>query len=227
MRTALLIGATGLVGGHVLELLLASPEYGKVHVLVRRASGASHGKLEERVIDFAALGPEAGRAPCDDVYICLGTTIRAAGSQERFREVDHDYVLAAASASRTAGATRLALVSSVGASTRASSFYLRVKGEAERDVAALDFPCVTVARPSLLVGARREQRAGEAAAMALAKPLSFALIGALRTYKPIDARTVAAALVRATLDGAQGTHILHYGELTELAARLAHLDLAP
>lgn len=215
-RTALIVGATGLVGGHALDLLLARSEYEKVVVWVRRPLDRKDDKLDVRVVDFDKLEGEELRA--DDVYVCLGTTIKVAGSKEKFRRVDHDYPVAVAEVAKKRGATRLALVSSVGASASASSFYLRVKGETEKDLGALGYETFTIARPSFLLGDRKEHRPGEAAGIAVARALSFTLVGGLRTYKPIEARAVAAALVRATLDGAAGTRVLTFAELTALSA---------
>lgn len=216
-RTALLVGATGLVGGHVMSLLLAHPEYARVTVLTRRSLGKNHDKLTEKLVDFDALGAGMNEVTVDDVYACLGTTIKVAGSQEKFRRVDHDYTVDVAARAKKAGATRLALVSSVGAAEKASSFYLRVKGETERDVGALGYATLTMARPSILIGDRKESRPGEAAGLAVARALSFTLMGGLKAYKPISAGTVAAALVKATLAGEPGVRVLQFAELTALA----------
>src|SRR5262249_10816457 len=123
MRTALVAGATGLVGKHVVDLLLGREEYGKVIAFVRRPLGKAHAKLEERVVDFDALPGVVA----DDVYACLGTTIKVAGSKERFRRVDHDYTVEVARLAREKGAARLALVSAIGASAASGNFYLSVK----------------------------------------------------------------------------------------------------
>jgi uncharacterized protein YbjT (DUF2867 family) len=216
-RTAVLAGATGLVGGHVKDLLLAHPDYRRVTVLVRRPLGQSHEKLKEVTVDFEDLAKHAADLDADDVYACLGTTIKIAGSQEKFRRVDHDYTVAVAELAKKAGATRLALVSSIGATEKGGNFYLRVKGETEKDVAALGYASVNIARPSLLVGERRESRPAEAAGIAVARALAFTMVGGLRSYRPIEAKAVAAGLVRATLAGAAGVHVLEFAELTAAA----------
>jgi uncharacterized protein YbjT (DUF2867 family) len=212
-RTALLAGSSGLVGGHALELLLAHPDYARVTVLVRRPLGKTHPKLDERVVDFEALDASAEAFAVDDVYACLGTTIKVAGSRERFRRVDHDYTVAVATLAQKAGASRLAVVSSVGATEKGGNFYLRVKGETERDVSSLGYATVSLARPSLLLGDRRESRPGEAAGIAVSRALSFTMAGPLRRYRPIAAREVAAGLVRATVRGEPGVRVLHFDEL--------------
>jgi uncharacterized protein YbjT (DUF2867 family) len=209
-RSALVAGGTGLVGGHVVALLLESAACERVVLLARRPVDRSHSKLEIRVVDFEAL-PDL--PPVDDVYACLGTTIKVAGSRERFARVDHDYTVSVARRAKDAGATRLALVSSVGASERSTSFYLRVKGETERDVRALGYASTVIARPSFLVGERSERRAAEAAGIAVARALAWTMIGPARAYRPIDARTVAAGMIGALAQGKPGARVLEYDEL--------------
>jgi uncharacterized protein YbjT (DUF2867 family) len=210
MRTALVAGATGLVGKEVVEILLAREEYGKVIALVRRALGKTHAKLEEQHVDFDSLPALVA----DDVYLCLGTTMKVAGSEQRFRRIDHDYTLGVARLARENGAMRAALVSSIGASGTAGNFYLRVKGETERDVAALGYETLTIARPSFLVGERTESRPGEAIGIGITRAISFAFVGSLKPYRPIRAADVARALVDATLAGAPGERTLTFADMT-------------
>jgi uncharacterized protein YbjT (DUF2867 family) len=217
-RSALVVGATGLVGGHVVDLLLESAACAHVLVLARRPLGKKHDKLEVRVVDFDAL---SSLPAVDDVYACLGTTMRVAGTKERFRKVDHDYTLYVARRAREASATRLALVSSVGASERATSFYLRVKGDTERDVLALGFETTVLARPSFLTGDRSHKRFGESAGIAVASALSWAMVGPTRRYRPIEGRTVAAAMIGALARGEPGAHVLEHGELLAAAHAVA------
>jgi len=207
-RTALLAGASGLVGGHVLELLLSDPAYERVHTLVRRPRLSPNKKLSEHLVDFEKLDLSAIRV--DDVYACLGTTIKVAGSQENFRRVDHDYTVLVARLARGQGARRLALVSSVGASPKASNFYLRVKGDTEENVGALGYETLAVARPSFLVGERSQKRPGEKIGIAVAGALSFAMVGGLRRYRPIEARSVAAAMIAALKAGDAGVRVIEY-----------------
>ncbi len=134
-RQALLAGATGLIGGHVLTRLLAHPAYSRVEILVRRELPIRDPKLVQRVVDFERLEAVAGTA-AQDVFCCLGTTIGKAGSQEAFRRVDHDFPLALANFAKAAGAQQFLMVSSLGADSKSSVFYSRVKGETEHDVTA-------------------------------------------------------------------------------------------
>ena len=215
MRTALVVGATGLVGRQVTLRLLENSKYDKVTVLVRRSFEKNDPKLQERIVDFERIADAKDAMRADDVYACLGTTIKAAGTQERFRRVDHDYTLEVARLARELGARRIALVSAVGANASSSNFYLRVKGETERDVASLGYETVTIARPSYLLGERPESRPAEAAGIAVARAVSFALVGPMKKYRPIRADDVARALVEATAAETPGERILRWGEMVE------------
>jgi uncharacterized protein YbjT (DUF2867 family) len=217
-RTALLIGATGLVGARCLRRLLASPTYSRVTVLVRRPTGVSDPKLTEVVVDFDRLAERAADVQGEDLFVCLGTTIKTAGSEEAFRRVDHDLVLQVATLAKKNGARRVALVSSVGANASGMAFYLRTKGETERDVAALRFECAELLRPSFLVGKRAESRPGEAVGIAAAGCLSALLLGPLRRYRAVDADLVAAALVGALKKAEPGVHVREHDAIVALAA---------
>jgi len=207
-RSALLLGATGLVGGHVLDLLLDDPAYGSVLALGRRALPREHPKLRQEVVDFDRVRDFADRVRAQDVFCCLGTTLRAAGSREAFRRVDLDYPRALAEAAARNGAERFLLVSSMGADANSSFFYNRVKGEAEDAVRTLPFKEVVVLRPSLLLGDRAERRPGEALAQRVMPRLSFLLAGPLRKYRPVEAGTVARAMVRLAKSGGRGVRVL-------------------
>jgi uncharacterized protein YbjT (DUF2867 family) len=168
------------------------------------------------VVDFGDLHASAGTFTADQVFICLGTTMRKAGSREAFRRVDFDAVVAAAEATLAAGARDAFLVSSVGADPAARGFYLRTKGEAEAAVAALPFRSVQIVRPSILTGQRRESRPLERIGILLARALTPIMVGSARRYRPIEAKRVARALVVIARDPRPGVHI-HESE------RLAHL----
>ncbi len=207
-RAVLLAGATGLVGRELLRQLLDHPGIGRVHVLLRRAAPAiaEHPKLDLHIVDFTHLR----RMPhVDDVYVALGTTIKTAGSQQAFRQVDHDHVIAVARAAREAGARRLALVSALGADRDSRVFYNRVKGETEADAAALGYELVSFAQPSLLLGDRaalgQSVRFGEVWASRLLRPVMPLVPHGIR---PIAAADVAAALIAATMAGGSGVHRL-------------------
>jgi uncharacterized protein YbjT (DUF2867 family) len=222
-RTALLAGATGLVGTHCLDHLLAEPHYRRVVVLARRpVARPERERLEVRVVDFDQLDKDVeaidGLAgSVDDVYCCLGTTIRAAGSREAYYRVDHDYPVMLARLARAAGATRLALVSSIGASPGARNYYLRMKGEVELDVTGLGYDCLELFRPSMLLGRRERRRLRESAAMGVMRAAAPVLAGPLRPYRPVAAERVAGAMVAALGRGEPGTHVRTFDDIARLA----------
>jgi uncharacterized protein YbjT (DUF2867 family) len=203
-RSALVLGGTGLVGGHLLDLLLDDPGYARVVSLGRRAPERSHPKLEVRLAPLDGLEAAAGAFEVDDVFCALGTTLRTAGSREAFRAVDLDAVAASARLAARAGAGRYLLVSSVGADPRSPFFYLRVKGEAEAAVSAAGVGATAVLRPAQLLGARRERRSGEAAAAIVARVLAPLLAGPLRRWRAVPAETVARAMARLARELAPG-----------------------
>jgi uncharacterized protein YbjT (DUF2867 family) len=218
MRTALLLGATGLVGGHLLELLLADATYRQVTVLVRRTLGRTHEKLREVVVDFDRLDDARAELAVDDVFCCLGTTIKKAGSQEAFRRVDHDYPLRAAELAQAAGAGRYLVVTAVGANAKSGIFYNRVKGELEEALRGLSFPRgVVIVRPSILLGERAESRPAEAVGMAVMRATAFAFAGPLKRYRAIKAEDVARALVAAARADTSGVVAYEGAPLFDLA----------
>ncbi|WP_037825147.1 NAD(P)H-binding protein [Streptomyces sp. NRRL B-1347] len=217
-RTALLAGATGLVGGHLLDRLLADPRYTRVTALTRRPLARAHDKLDVRVVDFTALA-QHDVPTVDDVYCTLGTTIKKAGSQESFRAVDQHHTLAVARHALAAGASGIALCSSIGADPDARTFYLRVKGDTEREVIALGYRRTQIFRPSLLLGDRAERRPGERAMTTLAPVLAPVLVGPLRPYRPITADRLAAAMLTSLTTAEPGSDVYAYDAITELANR--------
>jgi uncharacterized protein YbjT (DUF2867 family) len=216
-KTALIAGATGLVGGQCLNLLLEDNAYNKVIALVRRPLGIGHAKLSELVVDFERLDDYADRLTCDDLFCCLGTTIAIAKSQEAFRRVDHDYPVKLANLARANACDQFLLVSSLGANPASSVFYSRVKGEVERDVSRLDFSGIHIFRPSLLLGERRELRLKEQIAESIASVLQFMFFGPLRQYKPIEASAVAAAMIEVAKQNRDGIHIYESQQIQKIA----------
>ena len=162
-HTALIAGASGLVGGECLRRLLASAAYSTVTIVTRRPLGdvAGHPKVREIVIDFARLDSVKAELRADHVFCALGTTIRKAGSQAKFRQVDFDYPRRLAELTLRNGAKHFSLVSALGASSKSGVFYSRVKGELEDALSELDYESVCVAQPSLLAGERGEFRLAE------------------------------------------------------------------
>jgi uncharacterized protein YbjT (DUF2867 family) len=215
-RSVLLCGATGLVGGECLKLLSADPFFARVITLIRRPlepearSALDLRKVEEHVVDFEALDAYRQLLQVDQVFCALGTTLRKAGSRERFRQVDLHYPLTLARLALQQGARHFLLVSSAGADPRSRIFYSRVKGETEEAVGALPFESVTILRPSLLLGKRRERRWAEE----IAKRLGFL---APPRFRPVAATAVATALVRAAKEDLPGRRTLESRDIRALA----------
>jgi uncharacterized protein YbjT (DUF2867 family) len=208
MPKALLLGATGLVGRELLALLLEDDRYASVAVVARRSTGTTHPKLVEHIFDLDEMESHPEAFVADDVFCALGTTIKVAGSQERFRAVDFEMPLRAARLARECGASHYLLVSSLGADPHSRIFYTRVKGELEQELVKLGFPSLTIARPASLLGDRTEHRPGEAVVLRLSWLFPTA-------YKPIQGRTVARALVAAAHDPAPEVRILQSREMRE------------
>lgn len=209
-RTALLAGATGLVGSHVLEFLLADARWSRVVTVGRRITSQKHQKLEQRVLNLGALETASELPHVDDVFCCLGTTIKQAGSRPAFRLVDHDFVVGLARAGLRAGAVQFLLVSAIGADPESRVFYSRVKGETEAAIRKLPYPAIQIFRPSLLLGERPEFRLGERIATLGAPVMPALLFGRLRRYRPIQAATVARAMVTIAHEAPRGPNVFEY-----------------
>ncbi|MFQ6047078.1 MAG: oxidoreductase [Gemmatimonadales bacterium] len=207
-KSALVAGATGLVGSACLTEVLASPHYREVTALVRRPIGLSHPKLTECLVDFERLESDDPSLQGDDVFCCLGTTMKAAGSKDAFRRVDYDYPLALARTTRGRGAQQFVLVSSMGAKPRSLSFYLRVKGELEEALRRLGFTSLVILRPSLLLGTRQDRRLGETLAQLAGRVLAPLVWGSLAKYRPVSAGSVAKVMVEAANLGLYGVHVI-------------------
>jgi len=217
-RSALVLGATGLVGGLCLELLLADPAWSRVTVVARRPSGRTHPRLAEVVADFDRLEEHGDAFAADDVFCCLGTTIRKAGSREVFYRVDHDYPVAAARLAGARGAKRFLLVTALGADAGSRVFYNRVKGEVERDVSAVPFEGVAILRPSLILGPRAERRTAEHLFQRLAPLAAPLLVGPLRKYRAVHDGAVARTMVRLAREGFRGVRVLESDEIAAAGA---------
>jgi len=220
-KTALLFGATGFIGGLLLRGLLAGGDHARVTIVVRRDPGLAHPKLTTLVGDLDTLPSLAGRLGADDVHIALGTTKKKVPDEAAYRRVDHDYPVQAAAAAKAAGATGVFLVSAVGADAASSVFYLRTKGETERDVAALGLPRTHVFRPSMLLGQREEHRPLERAIIAGWPLVDWLLVGGLRRFRGIEGGDVARAMLAAARDPAPGVRIHEWASMRALAAGAA------
>jgi len=214
-RTALIAGASGLVGGQLLKLLLESDEYLKVVSVGRRQLDLSHAKLSQVVTDFENLQEHQEKLSANDVFCCLGTTIAKAGSKATFRKVDFEYVLALGAVASQMQADQFLLVSALGANAQSRIFYNQVKGELEEAIVQIGLPTIHVLRPSLLLGPRQEFRAGELIAQKLSPIIPW--IGALRNIKPISAMDVAQALLNLALQRKSGQFYYPSRQIEQIA----------
>lgn len=210
-RVAMVAGATGLVGREILAALLADKAYSAVHAVSRRTLDAQHAKLVPHVVDFGRLG---ALPKVDDVFIALGTTIKVAGSQAAFRAVDYDAVIALAQAALASGATKIGVVSAMGADAHSSVFYNQVKGEMEDALGKLGAKTLVIARPSMLAGHRealdQPPRKGERMGLALMHALKPLIPS---NYRAVDARDVAVGLIQSVKASGPGAHRVLSGSL--------------
>jgi uncharacterized protein YbjT (DUF2867 family) len=215
--TAIVAGGTGLVGGFVLRQLEMSPAHNRVISLVRQAPTFDAHRIESMVGGLGRL--QEISIDADAVLFCtLGTTIAKAGSQEAFRQVDYELPLKFAKWGKERDASCFVLVSSVGADSTSSNFYLRTKGELERSLEALNYPVLHIFLPSMLVGPRKENRTAEKIGTVMAQMFQFALVGGLRKYRPMSAERLALAMLRAATSNKRGVFRYSYDEIVELAA---------
>lgn len=194
-RIALVFGASGLVGSELVQLLTSDESYSSVIVFVRHPMDSDHKKIQQHVIDFGRLVDFSHLIRGDDLFICLGTTIRKAGSVGKVEEIDRDLPVTIAQIAYANGVRKIAVVSSIGADSSSRNYYLRIKGEMEAGISRIPFDQTVIARPSMLLGRRNEFRFGEHAGKIIMKGIGFLMVGSLRKYRGIDASTVARAMI--------------------------------
>nr|AFT64006.1 hypothetical protein sce2886 [alpha proteobacterium D323] len=216
-RVALVLGSTGLIGYQVVRRLLASEAYGEVHAVTRKELSIENDKLHVHLTDFSNLSSLQLPTNVTDVFCCLSTTQKKAGSKEAFYAIDFQLAFDLARLAREAGAEQFLMVSSIGAAADSSNYYLKVKGELEEAVRGLSYACTKVFRPSLLLGERQEQRFAEGLAGSVLPHLSFLFQGPLRKYRPIEGTAVAHALVAGALEGGNGFRVLEGDEIAAKA----------
>ena len=191
-KSALVLGATGLTGGHVLQLLLDSEQYHTVYIYTRRTLGIQNPKLKEMIIDYDTY---QGSVDADVVFCCLGTTIKIAKTKEAFKKVDQDYPVKIAQLQYEAGTKHFLVISAMGAAADSLFFYSRVKAEMEKLLSNIGFPRLQIFRPALIVGDRKEHRSGEKIAAGINEILNYILIGPLRKYQSVSANAIAKCMV--------------------------------
>lgn len=212
MKTALVAGASGLVGRFLLNELLESGNYGQVKILIRKPLEKVHPRLQQVPFDYDK--PEASLVKADVVFCCLGTTIKKAGSKEAFRKVDFQYPLEVAQMALKNGCKRFAIVTAIGSDKASKIFYSRVKGELEEELKTMPFESLCIYRPSMLLGPRGEFRMGEEVGKAMMKTIGFMFPA---NYRAVHASQVARAMVYDQFESQTGLHIIESGEMLKFS----------
>ncbi|KAA2240166.1 NAD(P)H-binding protein [Chitinophaga agrisoli] len=216
-RTAVVIGATGLTGSNLVNLLLHNNAFDQVKVLLRKPTLKPRAGLESIIVDFEDENNLAAVLHGDVLFCCIGTTRRKAGSQEQFRQVDFNIPVRCATLAKRQGFGQFLLMSSVGANVHSRFFYLRTKGETEQAIIRLGFNSLHILRPSALLGKRDQPRLGSLVGQFLVQVFYFLLQGRWKKYRGIKASTVAKAMVAAAVKGEAGTHIYESDAIKEMA----------
>ena len=209
MSISIIAGSTGLIGRNVLEILCNKQE--SVIALTRRSISDLPSNANQLVIDFDSFEKNGSLPPCNHIFICLGTTIKKAGSQKNFRKVDIGYCLSIAKKAKESGAETLSLISSIGADSTSKNFYLRTKGELEEAIQELQFPVVNIFRPSFLVGQRSEKRLSEVVVLKFAKIMDFFLVGSASKYRSVKAELLAKTMVL-RIDSKPGVNYFYFDD---------------
>ena len=209
MTTSIIAGSTGLIGGNVIKVL--SNKNQSAIALTRRSIPNLAPHVTEMVIDFDDFEKNGSLPSCNNVFICLGTTIKTAGSKENFRKVDINYCLSIAKKAKESGAETLSLISSIGANSSSRNFYLKTKGELEEAVQELGFSTVNIFRPSFLVGKRSEKRLGEKIAIKFATIMDLFLIGSASKYRSVKAESLAKTMV-SKVDSKPGVNYFYFDD---------------
>ena len=219
MKTALIIGSTGLIGSQLLALILESPHYEKVITFVKRDSDIRHPKLKQHLINFDKPESYKELVVGDDLYCTIGTTIKKAGSQDAFKKVDFEYPRQFATFALQNNVQQFLIVSSIGAEAKSGNFYLKTKGEIQNFLEDCNFKSVAVLQPSLLLGNRKEFRLGEKIGAFFMKTFAFVFLGTLEKYKPIQSETVAKAMLTLGQKNNLGFKIYESDVIQEIGAK--------
>lgn len=206
-RTAIILGSTGLIGSHLLQMLLENDYYERIVTFVRKDSGVKHAKLVEYIINFDKPDLYRDLVKGNDVYCCLGTTIKKARTKENFEKIDAFYPAVFADIAAFNKVDQFLIVSSIGADVDSSNFYLRTKGRCEEAIRAAAIPSISIFRPSLLLGDRKESRLGERISQYVMPLLSPLMQGKLKKYRPIETSAVAKAMFGVAQQGDPGIHV--------------------
>lgn len=216
LKNAILFGASGFIGSYLLEALLNDADYGQVTVVVRKDLNVSHPKLKTLIGDFYSLASIQHEIVADEIFIALGTTKKNTPDEKIYYQVDHDYPVLATKIAKDKGAKAVFLVSAVGADASSGVFYIRTKGETERDIIAQDLPHTHIFRPSMIMGNRKESRPFEKVLINVFSVVNPVLIGGAKKYRGIEGKDIAKAMIAAAKMPAGKVKIYEWTEMSEM-----------
>jgi uncharacterized protein YbjT (DUF2867 family) len=214
---AILLGASGLIGGELLKLLLADPNYSKVKIIVRKKLPVTNEKLEQIIADFSTIEAHKKKLKADVVFSCLGSTKKKTPNLKEYYQIDHDYPVLVGKLAKDQGVKSFHIVSSLGANSSSSGFYLRMKGETEDDIEKIGFKSYHIYRPSLLTGDRKEKRIVDNIGEVIMKIIDPLLLGSFKKYRSISGKTVASAMHKQSLINSTGKFVYPSDKIKELA----------
>jgi len=217
MKKAILFGASGFIGSHLLLDLLDNKDYEQVSVVVRKTLGLKHPKLNELIGDYHNLQLVKEKIDADEIFITLGTTKKKTPERDQYYQIDHDYPVEAAKIAKEAGAKSVFMVSAVGANPNFNVFYIRTKGETERDILSLNFEHTCIFRPSMIMGNRKERRRLEKTLINVWTFINPLLIGkSLNKYRGIAGQDIATSIMNAAKNQEEKVKIFHWQEMTDI-----------
>ena len=217
MKKAIIFGASGFIGSCLLRDLLDNEDYEQVSVVVRKTLGLNHPKLKELIGDYHTLHLLKREIDADEIFITLGTTRKKTPDRDQYYQIDHDYPVGAAKVAREAGAKSVFVVTAVGADANSGIFYIRTKGEIERDIILLNFEHTCIFRPSMIMGERKENRSFEKILIKVWAFINPLLIGkSLKKYRGITGQDIAIAMMNAAKNQKGKVEIFHWQEMTDL-----------
>ncbi len=215
-KTALVAGSTGLVGKQLVQILAASHEYEAVIALVRKGSNIIHDGVFTVEVEYERLAEYSEDLKADDVFCCLGTTMKKAGSKDNFYKVDFTYPLELAKITEKNGSDQFNIITASGANAESMFYYNRVKGEIEKAISQLSIPTINIFRPSLLLGEREEKRTGEQIGAVISKLINPLMLGRFRKYRSIKGSVVARAMFNVNQKHKKGIHIYESNSIQEI-----------
>lgn len=219
-QIAVIIGASGLIGNHLVEQLLHDEYFGTIRILVRRGLAFNHPKLQQVIVDFNNINDYSNKfGKGDIIFCCVGTTQKKVkGDKIAYEKIDHDIPVNAAQIGIDNGFKKFLIVSSIGANPISNNFYLRLKGKTEKHIKQFPFKCISIFRPSILIGKRSDARPAEKAGQIFMQAFSFLFVGSFKKYHPVKAEDVAKAMIAESKREKSEIHILEYPDIKKLSS---------